>query len=96
MLEYNFNKIADYMVTKGVCTAEDAYKYLEAEDDYYDLAGVNVYDDDDVEAQCVSDVVIDQRYVDRFISEKTGLCIEYVERITEVLYEYMTKEGFCS
>lgn len=95
MKEYNFNDIADYMASKGVCTRDDAYKYLEAEDDYYDVVGLNVYDLDDIEpSQAVTSTYIDQRDVDKFIVKQTGLPAEIVDRMTEALYEYMEKNGF--
>lgn len=95
MLEYNFNDIADYMVSKGVCARDEAYKYLEAEDEYYDAAGLNVYELDNIQpSQMISNTVIDQMDVDKYIVKETGLSAETVDKMSEVLYEYMEKNGF--
>ena len=95
MLEYNFSDIADYLVSRGACTRDEAYKYLEAEDDYYDAAGLNVYDSDTIQpSQMESNTVIDQKDVDQYIVKKTGLSPIIVEKVSDVLYEYMEKNGF--
>ncbi len=95
MLDYNFSDIADYLVSRGACTRDEAYKYLEAEDDYYDDAGLNVYDSDTIQtSQMESNIVIDQADVDQYIVKKTGLSPIIVEKVTEVLFEYMEKNGY--
>lgn len=95
MIVYNFSEIADYLVSKNICSKDEAYRYLEAEDKYYDLAGLNVYDMDNADASAmVSNIVIDQNDVERFIAEKTTLNAETVEKISETLYEYMEDYGF--
>ncbi|MBP3805923.1 MAG: hypothetical protein J6I76_18900 [Oribacterium sp.] len=74
---------------------DEAYEYLEAEDYYYDFAGINVYDLDNIQpSQMVSNTVIDQMDVDKYIVKETGLSAETVNKMSEVLHEYMEKNGF--
>ncbi|MBO4394888.1 MAG: hypothetical protein J5819_00895 [Eubacterium sp.] len=94
LVEIDFDEISNYLVEKGVCTAEEAISYLEAEDDYYDSIGLNVYDEDEIDEEMSSSdrstaPVVDQRDVDAYIVEHTDLEPSKVDDITGYLMEYL-------
>ncbi len=93
LMVYDFDSISNYLVEKGVCTAEEALTYLEAEDAYYDSVGLNDYGEAGEPTEPSTAPVIDQNDVDAYIVEHTNLELSKVQDISDQLMEYLVGQG---
>lgn len=94
MKQYSFEEIIQRLLHKGICSVSEAYEYLVAEDQFYDMRGLSVYAEDMLEpSKLFSDTVIDQDDVDKYIFDNTDLSMDLIRNISYELYEYMCEEG---
>lgn len=94
MVCLDLNKEAIFIAEETGCTPEQANLFVELEDVYYDLLGLNVYESDISPKELSSDTVVDDADIIKFVCDRTdmiskGLC----ERMLEAEYKYFVEIG---
>ena len=89
-----FEEQAGRMAEISGCKYEEAMEYLEAQDEYYDLVGINVYPDGNLqESDLCSDIVVDGDKMEQYITEHSSLSNEMVEALAEAELRYLEEKG---
>ena len=103
MVFIDWNDEARYLMKRSGCTEEQAFAYLETEDEFYDSKGLCVYDPEEAEEEFRNSifpkepdknaVVIDNDEMVQYIANKTGMDFDFVEQLSFYAFDYMEGEG---
>lgn len=91
----NLQEEAEYISKKLGCTLEASTAFVELEDAYYDIIGLNVYDDTSpIELSPEEATVVDTDVLIKFICSNCDFIPEELcERMLEAEYEYFVLIG---
>ena len=92
MKEIYIEEMAQYLADKGGCSLEAALAYCDAEEEYYDEQGLNIYDFSERPREFgpyIGAPVIENDDMVKYISKKTGLGFELVENLSMIELEYL-------
>ena len=85
------NDLARAIAIKAGCSLENAIRFLDTQDLYFDMIGVNTVSDDE---NVVTDkVVINDAEMMKYIIERTGMSESFARRLADSEWEYMREQG---
>ena len=90
----DLDKEAVFIAEETGCSLEQANTFVDLDDDYYDLIGLNVYELDITHEELRSDVVVEDDDIINFVCGRTDkISRELCERMIEAERKYFEKIG---
>ncbi|RKI38467.1 hypothetical protein D7V86_19500 [bacterium D16-51] len=94
MIEVDFEKEAIRMMQITQCSKTEADVFLCAQDEYFDMIGLNVYEDELHHEHLLSvDIVVDDEEMCLYISSRTKLSIEKCRSLSLADLQYLEELG---
>lgn len=94
MIEIDFEKEAIKMMQITQCSKTEADAFLCAQDEYFDMIGLNVYEDElHREHSLSADIVVDDEEMCLYISSRTKLSIEKCRGLSLADLQYLEELG---
>ncbi len=91
----NLTELAKAIALQTGCSLENAVRFVDAQDQYFDKTGVNVKSDDKTAASSELVIVNDEDMM-KYIIEYTGMSESFARKLADAEKEYMQKNGFIS
>ena len=90
--------MGNYMVESVGCSIDQAFLYIEGEDEYLASIGISGYGTEDgmpeLSDEEAASLVVNQIDIENYIVEHKGLSRTLVESLSEAEYKYMESHGF--
>ena len=91
----DLDDLAEAIAIKTGCSPENALRFVDAQDQYFDKTGVNVKDDDGTIASS-EPVIINDEEMMKYIIEYTGMSESFARRLADAEWAYMEEHGLIS
>ena len=94
MKTIDFEKEAIRIVHITKCSKTEADAFLYAQEEYFDIIGVNVYEDEvNYEHPISTDIIVDDEEMCLYISSRTGISIEKCRNLSLADLQYLKEMG---
>ena len=91
----DLSELAKAMAKETGCSPENAVRFVDAQDQYFDRTGVNVKSDDSTAASKEPVIISDEEMM-KYIIEYTGMSESFARKLADAERAYMQKNGFIS
>jgi len=91
----NLSDLAKAIAAESGCSPENAVRFVDAQDQFFDKTGVNVKSDDETAASG-EPVVINDEEMMKYIIEYTGMSESFARKLADAERAYMQRNGFIS
>lgn len=95
MKHLNLTDLAKAIAADSGCSLENAVRFVDAQDQYFDRTGVNVKSDDSTAASKEPVIISDEEMM-KYIIEYTGMSESFARKLADAERAYMQKNGFIS
>ncbi|MBR6172297.1 MAG: hypothetical protein IKQ49_03890 [Eubacterium sp.] len=89
----DLSELAKAMAKETGCSPENAVRFVDAQDQYFDQTGVNVKTGSGV-ASSAEPIVVNDADMMKYIIEYTGMSESFARRLADAERKYMEENGF--
>ena len=86
----DLTELAKAIAVQAGCSPENAVRFVDAQDQFFDKTGVNVKSED-VSSE---PVIVNDEEMMKYIIEYTGMSESFARRLADAERDYMEKNGF--